>query len=695
MRNQTIFFLKAYALLLLVALTLTVEVVAQSFLSQAPLPQKNTVTQEELAFDALKASQEPETVDVLVSDQSPLFLTPSFLSKINQLIENANYRPALFQLLEYPVQFEAEITAEEEFDLLEHRLFLLIKVHYLLNESQESLSLAQDFLENYSNGLNYYQVYYYYAATLNALKQPLEYTSLITEQFFEALTLDKSTKLRSYLVQDALNKKDFYTALSFLEDDFGSFIPSYEQWFSKIVEKIENYEEIENLLISYDTPLISSQLYLRKVQLLIRDYRYLEAYDFTNLLMQSDDFNVQLFGELLSQQEMLDTALKTQPYKIGIILPFSHKRFKSLANQVRDGLELALQDFTMEGKPIQLVFQDSIPKKDKTITSKKARYEQSREHMQDIIQKLVLEEQVIAILGPLTKNNSLLAGEFAEAYRVPILSYSLTEDIGKSLPYLYRFQRSKVREAKTLANYAADYLNAKRFILFYPAGKTGFRSMQAFADQVTSRGGKIVGVSRVQRQQSDFNNSFLSMTGGYRSISEEEELELEQSRERLPPVVDFDAVYAPLPPKTLKIINSFLRLFKADKTWVLAGSAVNVKENQLMDNTRRLRFVDTFAISSERTFLQPFYEAHWRNYNFRPHYDPPTSYTFYGYESLELLTKLLNNPQRHYRESLKRAIDELKDFPVLTGTINAQPNGELSKELKVLKIKRKNTVSVF
>jgi len=183
------------------------------------------------------------------------------------------------------------------------------------------------------------------------------------------------------------------------------------------------------------------------------------------------------------------------------------------------------------------------------------------------------------------------------------------------------------------------------------------------------------------------------MTGGFKKqVREDKEVVKKEEDE---PIVDFDLMFAPVPLNTLKIMLDFNRSFDAEKVWVLSGADVNVRENQLLTHTRRLRFIDAFPIGSTGTYLQPFYEEHWRSYNFRADYQPPTSYTIYAYEALELVAKLLNDPRYHNRESLRNAIQDLEEFPILTGSVGCDRNGELVKQLNILRIRARKTVAVY
>ena len=233
--------------------------------------------------------------------------------------------------------------------------------------------------------------------------------------------------------------------------------------------------------------------------------------------------------------------------------------------------------------------------------------EEKQKLVRSLVRELVENEGVIAILGPLARNTSLAAERLRNCIRYLSYPFLKTEDIGKDLEYLFRFQRNQIHEAKILAEYAMDYLHAERFVLFYTADRKGYKVMKAFGDEVRRKGGSIVGVARILRNQADFNNSFKGITGGFRSFSKEEEEELKRySRGRPDSIIDFDAMFLPVRWNTLKIVIDFSKLFDADNVWILAGSEINVRENQLLTSTKRLRFVGNFPLPAQKQFYNHF-----------------------------------------------------------------------------------------
>ena len=625
------------------------------------------------------------------------FTARELLNQASDLVMYGEYGQALVPLEKISSFEEEGLSEAERFEAMELHRFLFIKIYFFLGSYDKVIELASDYFGSFSNGKHYYRTYYYLTASLHYEKKPLQFVSLVTEEFFSNLSSRQSHHLRRFLIEDAIAKGQCLTAYHFMLDVDGILIPGFERQVSEVIDKVAELDDIDSILNENPVNFVRSHAYLRKVQLLIRDGDYVQAKDFLTVIINSSNIDSATIAELLDFQNFINIALNTDPYKIGVILPFSHPRFGILARQALDGLELALQARFSGDHRIELIIKDSALIPDSG-TDGNPRFLTAKERVslvREQVRELVEEDRVIAILGPLAKNTSLAAGEMAEIYKVPVISFSITEGLGEKIPSLFRFQRSKIAEAENLARYALDYLQATRFVLFYlndSMGK-GYEVMQAFYKTVIENGGQIVGISPIQYGQVDFRENYQSFTGGFRKFTSLEELNDDETENE--PIVDFDLMYVPVPLNTLKIILNFNRSFNAEDVWVLSGSEINVKENQLLDHTRQLRFIDAFPIGSSSTYLQPFFEDHWRSYNFRPDYQSPTSYTIYAYEALETISKLLNNPRFHNRESLRNAIQNLDGFPVLTGNVHCDEAGELVKDLNILRIRSKNTVAVF
>lgn len=440
-----------------------------------------------------------------------------------------------------------------------------------------------------------------------------------------------------------------------------------------------------------------SRLMMREIKLFIEKGENGLALRRINEMTDSGEFSEEIYGELQHFREMIVVASDVNPIKIGVILPLSHPRFGPLGKQVMDGLELYLSEIDPYNESLELVIRDpysesSFTKGDK---SKSPEKRSTEEQVANIVKELVEKEKVIAIIGPLTRSNSVAAGEAAEKYLIPVISFSLTDNIGEKIPFLFRFQKNRIEEARTLISYSMDYLNAKRFLVFYEATQSGLRQLKEVIASIERKGGTITGAVRIKKKQADFQKDLLAATGGLRYLSEEEKDEMKQTRERIEPIVDFDAMFLPVNQTQYLLLSSFISLFDMNRVWRLGGSKLNTNENKHLRYVARLRFVDSYPSGKRSVSLGDFFEKHWKSFGHRPRYKGPTSYTVYGYEIMGILEQQLQKPLVLTRATLANSLRTLKEHLVLTGTVSTEETGEITKALKILRIKKRDTVEIF
>ncbi|MDX2469299.1 MAG: penicillin-binding protein activator [SAR324 cluster bacterium] len=623
-------------------------------------------------------------------------LNGKVLKKLRFLVKKRSYTKALAIMSRLPkikeLNGDSSSVEKEEYH------YLLIQTYFGLGQNAQTTSLARSFIGEYPSSNFFAEVYYDFAVALVNLNLPLEETEKVSNNTFHALSVVKGARLRDLTVEDALNKGQVQAALGFMEEEKGVLASGYQKWMPTAIEKLKTVDQVEDLIDRYEIKKVKSLGYVKKIRLYVAESQQVKAKELVQDLLARDDLSPKTYAELKSLAAFLDNEQNNAPQKIGVILPFSHWRFKGLADQVLQGLEVALKNHKLKGKPFELVIRDSglnQKKSRKKVLEAKSLQQQSEAKIKDIVRELAVEERVVAIIGPLSKNASIFAGEAAQKYRIPLISLSMTEGLAENNKFLFRFQKATLQESKIIARYAVDYLGAKRFLIFYPVGKRGFAQMQVFKNEVESLGGTIVGIAQVKRKGHDFQKSFKAMTGGYQRITGQDVREINQTRDRMEPQVDFDAIYAPLKPEQVNIVASFTNLFDASGAWILAGSEVNAKEARLIEEQKRVRFVDGNPTLVYEGKMAGFIESHWSSFNYQAHYRPPTNYSLYGYETLQLLAQLLQQKKNQSSEGLQQALRNMKSVKVLSGEVSYLEPGELIKDLKVYKFKNYQAEEIF
>lgn len=101
-------------------------------------------------------------------------------------------------------------------------------------------------------------------------------------------------------------------------------------------------------------------------------------------------------------------ALAEEPIKIGLVLPFSAGPFVPLANEIADSLEMAIADGggTVDGRKIEVLREDSTHKPD--VAQAKAK-------------KLVFEDKVDLLVGPVGSNELTALFDFANELKTPLI----------------------------------------------------------------------------------------------------------------------------------------------------------------------------------------------------------------------------------------------------------------------------------
>ncbi|OGG96990.1 MAG: hypothetical protein A2508_05810 [Candidatus Lambdaproteobacteria bacterium RIFOXYD12_FULL_49_8] len=673
-------------LLLILGLSMASGALAQSLLSYPPKPaQQNTEERLRILGNPERFVAEPNSAS---KTGHPLLNKLAFEESSFKLIAEktalGQTRLALSLLESLPNPSDAPADLKEWYTALAVELY----------SSQRKWALASQWGQSYQaqfpQGKHWPRVYFFWAKALNAQSQPLPHTELVDLNLISALGEAEAQELRDLLVNDALALGKIKEAFGYLEVPPGRLIEGYQRWSVSIISALEHLEDLDPLLTRFqaETKLVS-RLYLRKVELLVLAQHFDEAQALLDDLQNKGMVEKEDKTELVGLGGYIESARQAKPYKIGVILPLSHPRFKALAQQTLDGLEIAVSRLSRPDFPLELVIKDSAL----DASGNKQAGQGRRDLIGDLVRQLVNEDQVIAIIGPLAKETSLAAGEAASPFKIPVISLSLTEGLGETLPFLFRFQRDQLHESQALARYSYDYLGARRYVVFYSPDKAGFARVSVFVDEIEKRGGQVVGVRPIDRHQVDFQEDFLSITGGFEPVSQKEREEMEAARDRLAPEIDFDAIFAPVDPFTLNILKQFANLYEADRVYFLAGHELNQVQSQLIEGNNRLIFADSY--SEGGLYLQTLFEAHWREFNYRSRYAPPSSYGIFGYESLEILSGLLKDPATHNREALRNALARLKGFPVLSGKVTTSQTGELQKEVKLMRIKGDSQVELF
>ena len=244
-------------------------------------------------------------------------------------------------------------------------------------------------------------------------------------------------------------------------------------------------------------------------------------------------------------------------FRIGLLIPLSGK-YEAFGKKVQRAVELAFQHSTeSRAKDFEIISVDSG---------------ETLESRTEAMKKLVEQDQVIAIIGPvLSKGIEELAAR-AAYYQVPLISMAQATNANTS--HLFACSVSTHDQAAQMAEYAMKVKGYSRFAILAPSNNAGKEMASAFSSEVQSRQGEIKTLEMYDPEITDFRIPVDKTIGLFNTAARSKELrEMAEKRKELkitkktmktnqyfelPPIVDFDAVFIADEAKTVgQIIPTF------------------------------------------------------------------------------------------------------------------------------------------
>jgi len=356
-------------------------------------------------------------------------------------------------------------------------------------------------------------------------------------------------------------------------------------------------------------------------------------------------------------------------YAVGCILPLTG-RFASYGNMALDAIILASGVFDPEeGNPIKLIIEDSGSDPD---TARAA------------VDKLVTENKVIGIIGPMGSSTAFEAAKIAQKSGVPILTLTQKDGIAEIGNYVFRDFLTAAMQIKTLVKYSVQNLGMKSFAILYPEDNYGIEMMNLFWSEVLHYGGQIRGVESYNNKKTDFGKEIKSLTG---LNFQENKTEGNEAK----PVIDFDALFIPDSPARVSMIAPQLAFYDVTGIQLLGTNAWNSPKLFKMDSEyiEGAIFVDGFFQNSYypavRDFVDSFYVAYGRE---------PTDMDALVYDAASIVVSILRGNDIEIRDDLRDKMLQLKDYAGITGKTSFLESGDVQKFLYVLMVRDNEIIQI-
>ncbi|HUT52929.1 MAG TPA: penicillin-binding protein activator [bacterium] len=351
------------------------------------------------------------------------------------------------------------------------------------------------------------------------------------------------------------------------------------------------------------------------------------------------------FPEFQEIKDLLERRIKVKPNRIGVMLPLSGD-FAAVGEQALKGMMLAAKVFDEAGA----IFASDLIIRDTA---------QDRSP-EDIVDGLVNDDHVIAIVGPLRTSVAERAGKEAQKLGVPIISLSPGENVTLIGSMVYQNCLSKSEQMDALADYAVNAQHLTSIAALYPNDNYSREFFDLFARAVSQRGGSITAASAYDDTSTDFKQEIRA-------------LKAQQ------PSAKFKAIFIPDSASRVAMIAPQLRYYNLRGLRLLGMNGWHSPEllsRTQPDDLEGAVFTDGIAPEANKPVFNNFARRYRAEFN-----ETPGIMEAQAYESVDLLLNTINRFSVKDRDQLKQALDHIEDYPGALGAISVDQAGKWKKKV--------------
>jgi branched-chain amino acid transport system substrate-binding protein len=324
----------------------------------------------------------------------------------------------------------------------------------------------------------------------------------------------------------------------------------------------------------------------------------------------------------------------------------------SFGQSTKNGVELAVKEINdsggINGKKIELIIEDD-----------QGRTEQAK----TVVEKLIKQDKVVAVLGEVASSNSLAAAPVAQDAKIPMITPSSTNPkVTQVGDFIFRVCFLDDFQGSSIAKFSANTLKAKTAAILgdvnsdYSKGLTEF-----FEKEFTKLGGKVVAKEAYTQTDPDFKGQLTKI----RSLN--------------PDVLYVPGYYGQVGiiAKQARELGMTMPLLGGDgwdspQLWTLGGESL---KNSYITNH--------YSADDPNPIIQNFvksYKAKYANV-------APDSLAALAYDAAKVLADAIKRAGGTDSAKLRDAINATKDFPGVTGVISINAERNAVKPAVILEVK--------
>lgn len=283
------------------------------------------------------------------------------------------------------------------------------------------------------------------------------------------------------------------------------------------------------------------------------------------------------------------------------------------------------------------------------------------------ITKLITQDKVVAVLGPVASSNVLAAVQVSQDNKIPILTPTgtnekITVDNGKVRPFAFRSCFIDAFQGTVMANFASNSIKAKNAVIYIDNSSDYSKGLaQSFEATFAKNGGKIIAKEAFLQKDQDFkatltkikalNPEVIFLPAYYEEVGKI----VKQARELgiTAPILGTDGWDDP------KVVE-------------IAGAAA-------LNNTY---FSNHYSAQDKDPNVAKFIEAYKKEYN-----QEPNALAVLGYEGGLLLIDAIKRANSTEPAKIREALEQTKNLQVTTGVITMDANHNPVKSAVVIEMK--------
>jgi branched-chain amino acid transport system substrate-binding protein len=350
-------------------------------------------------------------------------------------------------------------------------------------------------------------------------------------------------------------------------------------------------------------------------------------------------------------------------YTVGVILPLTgiHGPFGEKALQ---GIQSAIKE--TDSPLISLAIRDSKGEPEEAAKA---------------VEELVNVEKVIAIIGPLLSIDVDSAAQKARQLRVPLLTLSQKDLPSAKGDVIFQNSLTPSEQIQTLVDFAVKELELRTFAVFYPNSPYGLYFKNLFNQEITRRGGKVLGSVAYQEGQTDFSQA-IKRFFKVRVLSKQDAKK--KKEDEFKPLLSVDGIFIPDAHDRVGMILSQMAYFDVKGTFLGTNSwngpgliSVGGKAAE------GAIFVDTFLVKDPSSSVARFVEEFRKSFQ----RDPETLEAL-SYDGAKLIKEILQSKSVSSPLQMQEELRQVKSFQGVTGLKGFGEDGKSIRTLSILAVKK-------